>query len=126
MPFSVVGRARGLMETWDSGYRVIVAGRGCNVPYSHPARRAPAPGILQPCSRAGNTPQLLKKVFDVGDRKMTEDISYSEDFVGRTRAQKITCPRCISDKIVKFGFRILRKGRIQRYKCTECGRTFCP
>jgi transposase-like protein len=34
------------------------------------------------------------------------------------------CPECSSDKIMKFGFRLTRRGRIQRYQCQVCARVF--
>jgi len=34
------------------------------------------------------------------------------------------CKRCQSKRIVKAGFKRLVKGKVQRYKCQECGRYF--
>jgi len=35
------------------------------------------------------------------------------------------CPKCGSDKIVKFGeIPTVKSGRKKRFRCQECGRTF--
>jgi len=54
-----MGRARGLMESLDPGYRGIVAGRGLIIALPNPARRVLLPGKRIPCSRAGNTPHTV-------------------------------------------------------------------
>jgi len=54
----MVGRARGLMETWEPGYRVNRCREGHNMPCltARPGELL-LPGLFYPCSRAGNTPQ---------------------------------------------------------------------
>jgi DNA-directed RNA polymerase subunit M/transcription elongation factor TFIIS len=37
---------------------------------------------------------------------------------------KIRCPNCKSKHIVKYGYRMTRKGRKQKYHCEDCGYTF--
>jgi len=36
----------------------------------------------------------------------------------------MNCRRCKSKRIVKAGYKVLVKGKIQRYKCTECNKYF--
>jgi len=36
------------------------------------------------------------------------------------------CPECNSEKIIKAGFNVTRKGKKQKLKCQDCGRTFYP
>ena len=55
----IVGRARGLMETvgtWISGK--MLQGDDSESQISL-VRQAPAPGSIQPCSKAGNTPHIF-------------------------------------------------------------------
>jgi len=42
---------------------------------------------------------------------------------GGDKMEKI-CPECGSDKIVKHGIRITRKGNKQKYKCKNCAHIF--
>lgn len=34
------------------------------------------------------------------------------------------CPECCSTKIVKCGWSVVKREKIQRYRCTKCLRTF--
>lgn len=36
----------------------------------------------------------------------------------------IVCPECSSTNIHKLGFIITRSGKIQRYQCKDCARTW--
>lgn len=39
----------------------------------------------------------------------------------------VKCPDCGSHNIVKTGFVVVKPGdKKQRYKCSDCGRTFYP
>lgn len=40
-----------------------------------------------------------------------------------TNKQRILCPEC-GNKAIKFSVVPTRQGKKQRYRCTECGRTF--
>ena len=67
-----MGRARGLMETagsWISGKSLQ---GGVPVLTGSLARRAPAPGKVNPCSRAGNTPHTCACAVEV--KKLEKDI----------------------------------------------------
>ena len=37
-----------------------------------------------------------------------------------------TCPECKSTQTVKIGMNTTRKGKLQRMKCQDCGKTFYP
>ena len=39
-------------------------------------------------------------------------------------AMSLRCPECGSTDIMKRGFNITRRGRVRRYQCKVCGRTF--
>jgi len=34
------------------------------------------------------------------------------------------CPNCKSKRIIKYGYRVTRKGKKQKYHCEDCGYTF--
>jgi transposase-like protein len=38
--------------------------------------------------------------------------------------EKPSCPHCKSRDVIKRGFNITLRGRIQRYQCKSCGHTF--
>lgn len=38
----------------------------------------------------------------------------------------VKCPECHGTRIWKTGTMPTRKGRVVRYKCTDCGRSFGP
>jgi predicted RNA-binding Zn-ribbon protein involved in translation (DUF1610 family) len=37
---------------------------------------------------------------------------------------RLKCPECGSQQIIKYGWRITRKGRLQKYQCKNCGHIF--
>jgi len=40
------------------------------------------------------------------------------------KINRLQCPECHSYKTIKIGFRMTRRGKIQRYQCNNCGRNF--
>ncbi len=36
----------------------------------------------------------------------------------------MNCPDCENKRIIKVGFKQLKSGKIQKYKCTDCDRNF--
>ena len=36
----------------------------------------------------------------------------------------MNCDSCGSDKTIKFGLKVLRSGKVQRYQCKTCGHVF--
>ncbi len=53
--------------------------------------------------------------------KNTIRLSPNKTFAGRTDNGKVGCKHCNSHKVVKWG----KSGSKQRYRCLECGKTFC-
>jgi len=55
-------------------------------------------------------------------------LSQSEGSEARRRGvEGLRCPSCSSTYIVRLGYVVsLSRGRRQRYKCMDCGRTFTP
>ena len=46
---------------------------------------------------------------------------------GKRSVEGLRCPSCSSERIVRLGYVVsASKGRRQRYKCMDCGRTFTP
>lgn len=49
---------------------------------------------------------------------MVSVVSSSED------SQNITCPQCERQNISKAGFALRKGGKVQSYKCRDCGHVF--
>jgi len=64
------------------------------------------------------------KCLDCG-RTFLSQVEVSE---ARRRGVKgLRCPSCSSEHIVRIGYVVsASRGRRQRYKCMDCGRTFTP
>lgn len=54
---------------------------------------------------------------------LENEMDFNEELHGNGKARKI-CPYCKNEKIQKVGKYATVKGKKQRYKCTECGRSF--
>ena len=38
----------------------------------------------------------------------------------------VRCPECGNGEVIRRGFELTRRGRIQKYQCKRCGRVFVP
>ena len=38
----------------------------------------------------------------------------------------MTCPKCNSDKLIKYGFHVVDDSQYQQYKCKDCSHRFVP
>ena len=54
-------------------------------------------------------------------------LSQAEASEARRSVEGLRCTSCGSEHIVRLGYVVsLSRGRRQRYKCMDCGRTFTP
>ena len=75
------GGARGLMESRILDVGVSLQG-GLFQTHFHLAKRVPAPGVLAPCSRAGNTPhkfQAVMRPIQWWNALVEKDVNYNGD-----------------------------------------------
>lgn len=42
----------------------------------------------------------------------------------KTKKAKAKCPKCGSESIIKFGSKMTKEGKKQRYQCQKCGHVF--